>query len=63
MSTYVYPGQTVSIPAGKQVIRNGQRVRQIRDTQVTVRDTAPARGGKTRIFWKSNGYTASALVG
>lgn len=60
--SFVYTGQTVQIQAGKQVTRNGERVRQARDTYVTVRNTAPARNGKTRIFWKSNGYTASALI-
>jgi hypothetical protein len=60
--SFAYTGQVVQIPAGKQVIRNGVRARQTRDTTVTVRNTAPARNGKTRIFWKSNGYVASALV-
>lgn len=62
-STYIVPGQTVQIRAGKQIIRDGVPTRQLRDSVVTVRNTAPARGGKTRVFWKSNGYTASALVG
>lgn len=59
---FVYSGQSVYIPAGKQVNRNGQRVRQQRPSVVTVRKTEPARDGKTRIFWVSGGYTASALV-
>lgn len=60
--TYVTQGQTLRIQAGKRVIRNGAPARQARDTIVTIRNTAPARRGKTRVFWKSMGYVASALV-
>jgi hypothetical protein len=60
--SFAYTGQLVAIPAGKQIVRNGTPTRQSRDTIVTVRATAPARNGKTRVFWKSNGYKASALV-
>jgi hypothetical protein len=60
--SFVYPGQSLYIPAGKRVIRNGTPSRQTRPTTITVRATKPARDGKTRVFWKSNGYKASALV-
>lgn len=60
--TYAYRGQTLSIPAGKRIIRNGVPTRQVRESTVTVRAVKADRRGKTRIFWKSNGYVASALV-
>jgi hypothetical protein len=59
---YTFTGSSLYVPAGKRIIRNGVPARQARSTIVTVRDTAPARNGKTRVFWKSNGYKASALV-
>jgi hypothetical protein len=60
--SYAYTGQALFIPAGKRIIRNGVPSRQSRSTVVTVRSTKAARDGKTRVFWKSNGYPASALV-
>lgn len=61
--TSAYQGQTtLTIKAGKRVIRNGVPARQSRESIVTIRKTAPASRGKTRVFWKSNGYLASALV-
>lgn len=62
MSYSFYAGSSVFIPAGKQIIRNGTPSRQTRGSVVTIRNTAPARGGKTRVYWKSMGYTNSALV-
>lgn len=62
MSQFVYVGQFLTIPAGKRIIRNGIPTTQSRTTTVTVRKTAADRRGKTRVFWKSNGYQASALV-
>lgn len=55
-------GQSVTLTKGKQVNRNGARARLGRDTTVTVLRTEADRRGKTRVFWKSNGYPASALV-
>lgn len=60
MSYFV--GQTIAISKGKQVNRNGVATRQKRDTVVTVTRTQADRRGKTRVFWKSGGYEASALV-
>lgn len=57
-----FTGQTVNIPKGKQVNRNGVITRQKRDTTVTVVTSQADRRGKTRVFWKSGGYVASALV-
>lgn len=62
MSLNAYEGQYLVIRAGKQIIRNGTPARQVRDSVVTVRKVAPASRGKTRVFWKSMGYTNSALV-
>lgn len=55
-------GQKVSFSAGKRIIKAGLPSRISRDTTVTIRKTEPARDGKTRVFWKSMGYTNSALV-
>lgn len=55
-------GQTVALAKGKQVVRNGVRTRLRTSTEVTVRKIEPARDGKVRIYWKSNGYPASALL-
>mgnify|MGYP000101825397 FL=1 len=55
-------GSRVYIPVGKQVMRNGAKARQQRPGFITVCATEPARDGKTRVFWKSRGYQASALV-
>lgn len=57
----VYAGQTVTIPAGKRIVRNGVPTRQSRTSRVTIRKTAADRRGKTRVFWESYGRTASAL--
>lgn len=60
MSAYI--GQVLFVPVGKQVNRNGTVVRQKRGTTITVTDVKPDRRGKTRVFWKSGGYPASALI-
>lgn len=62
MPQFVFPGVAVAIPAGKRIIRNGVPARQGRSSVVTVQKTEPDRRGKTRIYWKSQGYTNSALV-
>lgn len=61
-SSASYIGQKVTIKAGSTVTRAGTRTRRQADTTVTVRDQKPARNGKTRVFWKSNGYSANALI-
>lgn len=60
--TFISTGQSLVVPVGKRIIRNGVPTRQQRQTVVTVRDTAPARDGKTRVYWKSNGYATSTLI-
>lgn len=62
MSANQFIGQRLVIRAGKQVTRNGVSTRQKRDAVITVREAKADRRGKTRVFWKSNGYEASALV-
>lgn len=59
-------GKAVSIKQGKAVrvydIFGAFTVYQKRDTKVTVLGQEGAKNGKTRIYWKRNGYQASALV-
>jgi S-adenosylmethionine:tRNA-ribosyltransferase-isomerase (queuine synthetase) len=55
-------GKSITIKAGTKVRTLGTTVSRTRDTQVTVRATETAKNGKTRVFWKSNGYQASALI-
>lgn len=55
-------GSRVYVPAGTRVKRQGTTTTRQSGTMVTVRATELARGGKTRITWKSNGYNASALI-
>jgi Tfp pilus assembly major pilin PilA len=62
MATKTLVGKTVTIKAGTRVTVCGIATKRERDSQVTVRAEEAARDGKTRIFWKSCGYTASALI-
>jgi hypothetical protein len=55
-------GKSITIKAGTKVRVQGSTVARTRDTKVTIRATEVAKNGKTRIFWKSNGYQASTLV-
>jgi hypothetical protein len=56
-------GKAITIKAGTIVARAGQRAKRSADSIVTVRKAEAARNGKTRIFWKSHGIIASALIG
>lgn len=58
-----YVGKQVTIKAGARVIRDGKLV-AIRKSPstVTVLRQEEAKGGKTRVFWKSNGVRVSSLV-
>lgn len=56
-------GKTITIKAGTIVTRAGVRAKRDADTTVTVRKIEGARNGKTRVYWKSNGILASALIG
>lgn len=57
-----YVGKAVQIKAGMKVSRLGRTTTRKADTVVTIRAQEPARNGKTRLIWKSNGYKASTLV-
>lgn len=65
MAKKVSVGKKVTISAGKPVtvydVFGPYTTYQERQSTVTVRETQKA-GIKTRIFWKRNGYRASALV-
>lgn len=58
-----YIGKPITIKAGTIVTRLGQRSKRSIDSTVTIRNQEAARNGKTRVFWKSHGYIASALIG
>jgi len=62
MNQIIYTGRQITIPAGTLVKREGQATKRKTSSVVTVRRHEPARDGKTRVFWKSNGVIASALV-
>jgi ribosomal protein L16/L10AE len=55
-------GRQVTIKAGTRVTSLGRTLTRKSDSTVTIRAIEKARNGKTRILWKSMGYTASALV-
>lgn len=59
----IYAGKSIKLKAGTFVKRDGKLTKRINDTIVTVSRTEQARNGKTRIYWKSNGRLASALIG
>lgn len=58
-----YIGKPITIKAGTIVTRLGQRQKRTTDSTVTIRNQEAARNGRTRVFWKSHGYIASALIG
>lgn len=62
MATKNYVGKVLTIKAGTKVSRLGKTTTRTVSTKVRVRGQEPARNGKVRVFWKSNGYKASALV-
>lgn len=55
-------GKPITIKAGTIVIRAGQRAKRTTNSTVTVRRSEAARNGKTRVYWKSHGVIASALI-
>ena len=58
-----YVGKQVIVEAGTTVNWNGTNFTQQRDSAVTVRSQELDRSsGRVRVFWKSLGYKASALV-
>jgi hypothetical protein len=61
--TTIYRGKTIIVPAGTFVRAQGKLSKRTNDAFVTVTRAEPARNGKTRVYWKSMGYPASALIG
>lgn len=57
-----YIGKTLKIKAGTKVARAGRTTTRSVDTTIRVRDQEVTRGGKVRVYWKSNGLKASALI-
>lgn len=55
-------GSIVTIPAGKRVNRAGTFTIRKAESQVTVRAIEKARDGKLRVYWKSHGVLANALI-
>lgn len=55
-------GRKVTIPAGTRVTRQGETSKRSIDSLVTVRAVEQTKTGKTKIFWKSHGYLASAVL-
>lgn len=55
-------GRKVTVPAGTRVTRQGETSKRSTDRLVTVRAVEQTKSGKTKIFWKSMGYLASAIL-
>jgi len=62
MTTKNYVGKTLTIQAGARVSRLGSTTKRTVSTKVRVRAQQTTRKGKVRVFWKSNGYTASTVI-
>lgn len=62
-TTVVTTGSKVTIPAGTRVSRRGSTARRDFSTVVTVRKVEKTRAGRTKVYWKSHGYRASAILG
>ncbi len=55
-------GRQVTIPAGTRVTRAGETSKRRASSTVTVRAVEQTRNGNTKIYWKSNGLRASAVL-
>ena len=55
-------GTKVVIPAGTKVMVDGITMKRNRDTQVTARNVEYTKGGNPKVYWKSNGKQASAIL-
>ena len=60
--TEIAVGRQVTIPAGTRVTIRGERATRTTDSTVTIRDIETTRAGNTKVYWKSNGYRASAVL-
>lgn len=57
-----YVGKQITIQAGTKVLRAGKTAKRSIDTIVTIRSQENVKGGKTRVFWKSNGLRTSTVL-
>jgi len=55
-------GRQVTIPAGTRVTRDGYTSSRTSPSTVTVRAVEFTRAGNPKIYWKSNGLRASAVL-
>ena len=55
-------GRQVTIPAGTRVTRAGVTTKRSSDSTVTVRNLEQTRAGNPKIYWKSNGLMAYAVL-
>lgn len=62
MAKKIQVGRQVTIPAGTRVTRAGQTSSRTSDSKVTVRAVEYTRTGNPKIYWKSNGLRASAVL-
>lgn len=51
-----YVGKSLTLEAGTRVNRIDSTKRLTREATVTIIAQEAARNGKTRVFWKSNGF-------
>ena len=61
-SSKITTGRQVTIPAGTRVTRNGVTTRRTSPSTVTIRAVEFTRSGNPKIYWKSNGLRASAVL-
>jgi plasmid replication initiation protein len=62
MAQKSYVGKKITIKAGTKVTQFNFTSKRAGDSIVTVRKEEAAGKGKTRVYWKSNGYLASTTV-
>lgn len=62
MAKKIQVGRQVTIPAGTRVTRAGQTSSRSTESTVTVRAVEYTRSGNPKVYWKSNGLRASAVL-
>lgn len=62
MAKKIQVGRQVTIPAGTRVTRDGQTSSRLSESTVTVRAVEYTRSGNPKVYWKSNGLRASAVL-
>jgi hypothetical protein len=63
MTKKIRVGGFVNIPVGTRVSKNGLTTKRTIATTVKVLDLDYTAAGKPKVFWKSHGYRASAVLG